>query len=182
MISNTLSKPTSIVGSSITRASGLGLGLIGPRRMPKEGLLRGDFGLGVGILIFYVNRLSGYVVAFRPFLPHPFRLYLQIIITLFPLLSPSSPSLPAIPLNSITPFYPLAPAIVICTLFFSSTLFTESISRSRYPEKYAMYQERVAMFVPFLTPVWVFWTQFRGRREVVDEGLWGSEKSKEKGE
>lgn len=182
MVNNTLSKPTNIMGSSTTRESGLGLGSFGLRRIPKEDLLRGDFGLGVGILIFYVNRLSGYVLAFHSFLSHRFRLYLQIIITFFPLLSSSSPSLPAIPSNSITPFYPLAPAIVICTLFFSSTLFTESISRARYPEKYAMYQERVAMFVPFLTPIWGFWTQFLGRREVVDEGLWGNGKSKEKAE
>ena len=45
-----------------------------------------------------------------------------------------------------------------------------------------MYQERVAMFVPFLTPIWGFWAQFWGRREVVDEGLWGNGKSKEKAE
>ncbi|KIM84343.1 hypothetical protein PILCRDRAFT_408821 [Piloderma croceum F 1598] len=105
-----------------------------------------------------------------------------IIITFFPLLSHSSPSLPSIPLNSITPLYPLAPALVLCGLFFSSTLFTESISRSKYPEKYAMYQDRVAMFVPILTPVWGVWAAYRGKKELVDEALWGNGKGKGKAE
>jgi len=107
---------------------------------------------------------------------------LQIIITFFPLLSHSSPFLPSIPLDSITPLYPLAPALVLCGLFFSSTLFTESISRSKYPEKYAMYQDRVAMFVPILTPVWGVWTAYRGKKEVIDEALWGNGKGKGKAE
>jgi len=105
-----------------------------------------------------------------------------IIITLFPLLSPSSQSLPAVPLGSITPLYPLAPALVICTLFFSSTLFSESISLSKYPEKYAMYQERVAMFVPILTPVWGALASISGKKDVLDEGLWGNGKGKGKAE
>jgi len=97
-------------------------------------------------------------------------------------MSPSSPSLPVLPLDSITPLYPLAPALVICGLFFSSTLFTEYISRSKYPEKYAIYQGRVAMFVPAMTPVLGLWTQFRGRKEVVDEAIWGNGKGKGKAE
>jgi hypothetical protein len=42
-------------------------------------------------------------------------------------------------------------------LFISSTHFTESISASKYPRGYTAYRQyrsRVAMFVPFLTPVW----------------------------
>ncbi|KAG6828508.1 hypothetical protein H0H87_001754 [Tephrocybe sp. NHM501043] len=89
------------------------------------------------------------------------------IITLIPLLSPSPPHLPfstfpspLIPPLSITfnnfhtAFLPLisalstplahtAPALALSLLFFSSTLFTESISKSKYPREYAAYQERV---------------------------------------
>jgi steroid 5-alpha reductase family enzyme len=103
-----------------------------------------------------------------------------IIINAIPLLSPSSPWLSTLPSlkYSPTPLYPLLPAIVLCTLFFSSTLFTESISRSKYPEAYGMYQERVAMFVPFLTPVWGAWADFKGRKEVLDVALWGKVKGK----
>jgi len=105
-----------------------------------------------------------------------------IIITFFPLMSPSAPSLPGIPLDSATALYPLAPALVLCLLFFSSTLFTESISLSKYPEKYAMYQERVAMFVPILTPVWGAWALIRGRKDIIDETLWGKGEGKGKAE
>lgn len=48
--------------------------------------------------------------------------------------------------------WPLAPALVLCALFYSSTLFTESITASKYPD-YKLYQKRVEMFVPLLTPV-----------------------------
>jgi len=71
---------------------------------------------------------------------------------------------------------------VICTLFFSSTLFSESISLSKYPEKYAMYQERVAMFVPILTPVWGALTSISGKKDVLNEALWGNGKGKGKAE
>ncbi|KAH9943722.1 DUF1295-domain-containing protein [Amylocystis lapponica] len=96
-----------------------------------------------------------------------------ILITLFPLLAPESPDLPALSLDSITPLWPLSPALVLCWLFFSSTIFTESISLSKYPEGYARYQQRVSMFVPFLTPVWGFLLQLRGKKESVDEMLYG---------
>jgi len=105
-----------------------------------------------------------------------------ITITLFPLLSSSSPSLSPIPPSSITSLYPLAPALVLCCLFFSSTLFTEAISCSRYPEKYAMYQERVSMFLPVLTPIWGVWARIKGRKQVVDDALWGNGKGKRKAE
>jgi hypothetical protein len=106
----------------------------------------------------------------------------QIIITLFPILSPSAPSLPAVPLDSVTSLYPLAPALVLCLLFFSSTLFTESISLSKYPEKYVLYQERVAMFVPVFTPIWGVLAVLRGRKAMMDEVLWGNGKGKGKTE
>lgn len=76
----------------------------------------------------------------------------QVIITLFPLLAPENPQLHARPIASPTLVWPLVPAFVLCALFFSSTLYTESITSSKYPD-YKLYQKRVAMFVPFLTPV-----------------------------
>ncbi|CAL1715995.1 unnamed protein product [Somion occarium] len=90
------------------------------------------------------------------------------IITLFPLLAPESPNLPAHPLSSPTAIWPLTPALVLCTLFFSSTLFSESISLSKYPEGYSAYQQRVAMFVPFLTPVWGVLLKLQGKQGKVD--------------
>ncbi|KAI0784477.1 DUF1295-domain-containing protein [Abortiporus biennis] len=96
-----------------------------------------------------------------------------VIITLFPLLAPEFPKLPAKPLSEITAFWPLTPAIVICMLFFSSTAFTESISLSKYPTSYKAYQQRVSMFVPFLTPVWGFLLQIQGKKDQVDAMLFG---------
>ncbi|KZP27428.1 DUF1295-domain-containing protein [Athelia psychrophila] len=99
-----------------------------------------------------------------------------ILITLFPILAPGPPSLPT-PLTSVTTLYPLAPCLVLCTLFFSSTLFSESISLSKYPEEYAMYQSRVAMFVPVFTPIWGLWAAVRGRKGAFDQALWGRSKA-----
>lgn len=45
----------------------------------------------------------------------------------------------------------LLPAISLSALFFASTLFTESISKKKYPQAYAAYQKRVGMFSPFKT-------------------------------
>ena len=98
----------------------------------------------------------------------------QIIITFFPILAPESPAIT----NKDTAWsalLPLAPALVLCTLFFSSTLFTESISLSKYPEGYKAYQERVAMFVPFLTPVWGLWLQLQGKKGKIDKMLFGED-------
>ncbi|EIN09854.1 DUF1295-domain-containing protein [Punctularia strigosozonata HHB-11173 SS5] len=112
-----------------------------------------------------------------------------IIMNLVPLLSPQSPSLPKVvdahhPVASLsvllhepTPLWTLVPALSLCALFFSSTLFTESISMSKYPEAYGAYRRRVAMFVPFLTPVWgLLLSVFGGReeRERVDRLVYGS--------
>ncbi|EMD33474.1 hypothetical protein CERSUDRAFT_118057 [Gelatoporia subvermispora B] len=95
-----------------------------------------------------------------------------IIINLMPLVAPESPKYD-LPPTSMTPIWPLAPAVVLCTLFFSSTIFTESISLSKYPEAYKAYQSRVAMFVPFLTPVWGLWLKLWGKKEEVDEIVYG---------
>ncbi|OBZ72701.1 hypothetical protein A0H81_07519 [Grifola frondosa] len=96
-----------------------------------------------------------------------------ILINLFPLLAPESPQLPSLPISSITPLWPITPALVLCMLFFSSTRFTEDISLSKYPEGYRAYQSRVAMFVPLLTPVWGLLLKIRGKKDEVDELLFG---------
>lgn len=99
----------------------------------------------------------------------------QVIINLFPLLAPESPRLAPSSLQSITPIWPLIPSIVLCSLFFSSTRFTESISISKYPQGYRAYQSRVAMFVPFLTPVWGLLLQLQGKKEKVDRLVYGQD-------
>lgn len=104
---------------------------------------------------------------------------MQAIITLFPLLAPETPNLElsGSPLT-VTPIWPLMPALVLCTLFVSSTRFTESISLGKYPEAYRAYQSRVSMFVPFLTPVWGFVLQLRGKKAQVDDVLFGQDPAK----
>jgi hypothetical protein len=95
-----------------------------------------------------------------------------ILQNLIPLLAPSPPSL-STPLGSTTSFWPLTPCLTLCGLFYASTLFSESITGSKYPA-YADYKKRVAMFVPFLTPVWGFLLQLQGKKQVVDESIWGA--------
>lgn len=98
---------------------------------------------------------------------------MQVIITLFPILAAESPRLSPLSLSSITPIWPLTPAIVLCTLFFSSTIYTESISLSKYPVAYRAYQQRVAMFVPLLTPVWGVVLKLLGKKDEVDDLVYG---------
>lgn len=47
-------------------------------------------------------------------------------------------------------FY-LIPGIALSALFFSSTIYTESITKSKYTTAYDAYQRRVAMFSPAKT-------------------------------
>ena len=68
----------------------------------------------------------------------------------------------------------LSPSLTLCLLFISSTRFTESISASKYPRGYAAYRSRVAMFVPFLTPVWGAILSLTGGKREVEELVWGS--------
>ncbi|KAI0671935.1 DUF1295-domain-containing protein [Trametes maxima] len=103
-----------------------------------------------------------------------------VIINLFPLLAPESPRLQSLPVSSITPIWPLLPSIILCGLFFSSTRFTESISLSKYPEGYRAYQQRVSMFVPFLTPVWGLLLKIQGKKEKVDRLVYGQDVVEEK--
>ena len=60
-INNTLSRPSNTTGSNTMTTSGQELGLGGPRRMRREGLLLRDCGVGADIPIFYVNKHFGYV-------------------------------------------------------------------------------------------------------------------------
>lgn len=96
-----------------------------------------------------------------------------IIITLIPLLSSDSPRLdfPPTSFASLTPFLP---CLVLCSLFFASTIFTESISKAKYPVAYSAYQERVAMFLPLLTPVWGVLLYIQGRKGNVDSLVYGT--------
>ncbi|KAF5381968.1 hypothetical protein D9615_004274 [Tricholomella constricta] len=120
------------------------------------------------------------------------------IITTIPLLSPSPPhliytsfpthlipSLSAILQNPYTlvpvlerVFSPLAhvtPALALSALFFSSTLFTESISRGKYPSEYKAYQERVGMFSPLRTWEKGLLVAWRGRKKAVEGVVWGNQ-------
>ncbi|KAI0067374.1 DUF1295-domain-containing protein [Artomyces pyxidatus] len=98
------------------------------------------------------------------------------VITLFPLLS-SHTSAASFPWDLV----PLAPSLALCTLFVSSTAFTEDISRGKYPEGYAAYQRRVSIFVPWMTPVWGALLRITGGAEEVrrvDALVWGNGKGK----
>ncbi|KIL59568.1 hypothetical protein M378DRAFT_110916 [Amanita muscaria Koide BX008] len=120
------------------------------------------------------------------------------IINLMPLLAPPPPFLPGgheIPMGKflkfiftepsrvkslLAPLIPdilyILPAAALTLLFISSTLFTESISKSKYPKAYAAYQKRVAMFDPSTT-VWksVIHYLFRNEAEkrTIDALVWG---------
>jgi hypothetical protein len=52
-------------------------------------------------------------------------------------------------------------------------MFSESISLSKYPVAYKAYQQRVGMFVPLLTPVWGALLSAQGKRQGVDEIVYG---------
>ncbi|KAL1746940.1 hypothetical protein HDZ31DRAFT_33117 [Schizophyllum fasciatum] len=82
------------------------------------------------------------------------------LITLFPVLPPQAGE-PLLTWKSIihapTPFvmgrrlWPLMPAAALSLLFYSSTVLTEAISASKYPEAYKAYQARVGMFKVYHT-------------------------------
>jgi hypothetical protein len=64
---------------------------------------------------------------------------------------------------------PFAPALSLISLFVGSTIFTESISLSHYPEVYSVYQKRVGMFFPI---PWG-WALGKEERKKGDRVLWG---------
>ncbi|KAF9466520.1 hypothetical protein BDZ94DRAFT_1295672 [Collybia nuda] len=126
------------------------------------------------------------------------------IITLMPLLSPSPPNLTHAGIDlslfpsfstifnnfpyALAPFFqhllePLThvmPALALTALFFSSTIFTESITMSKYPEGYKAYQERVGMFGVFRTLEKGLLLKWNGRKDEVEAAIWGTKKSEKK--
>jgi len=64
----------------------------------------------------------------------------------------------------------------------SSTLYTEAISSSKYPEAYAAYQKRVGMFSPSVSLIKALKLKFvdgEKKAKEVDRLLWGSSHVKE---
>ncbi|KAF8428859.1 hypothetical protein L210DRAFT_3488703 [Boletus edulis BED1] len=100
-----------------------------------------------------------------------------VIVNLIPLVCADGPWRQEWP-TSFSSLAPLAPGLVLCTLFFSSTMFTESISLSKYPVAYKAYQQRVGMFIPLFTSVWGAILSAQGKREAVDEIVYGQEAKK----
>jgi len=76
--------------------------------------------------------------------------------------------------DALRTLVPLSPSLALCLLFISSTRFTESISAGKYPRGYTAYRSRVAMFVPFLTPVWGALLSLTGGKRELEELVWGS--------
>jgi hypothetical protein len=78
--------------------------------------------------------------------------------------------------DALRTLVPLSPLLALYLNFISSTRFTESISASKYPPRgYVTYRSRVAMFVPFLTPVWGAILSLTGGKREVEElvSQWG---------
>lgn len=113
------------------------------------------------------------------------------IITLIPLLSPSPPHLvytasfpdlsgllqnPAEIIPLLAPLKDAVPALALSALFFSSTLFTESISYGKYPREYGAYQKRVGMFSPVGTLEKGLFLALRGKKHAIDAIVWGKGK------
>lgn len=65
----------------------------------------------------------------------------------------------------------LLPALALSALFFSSTKYTEAITKKKYSTAYDAYQKRVGMFLPFKAIV----TELAGNRskEETDKLVWG---------
>lgn len=64
------------------------------------------------------------------------------------------------------------PALLYCSVIRASTPLTESITSGKYPG-YKAYQQRVSMFGPWLTPVWGFILQLKGKKEEIDRIVYG---------
>ncbi|KAL9714191.1 hypothetical protein Ac2012v2_002500 [Leucoagaricus gongylophorus] len=111
------------------------------------------------------------------------------VLTLFPLLAPSPPDLPSFPSvqaltdprlrnNALRAYFEsvvllFLPALALSLLFFSSTSYTEAITKKKYSVAYSAYQERVGMFLPFKA----FITDWVGGKntniEKTDKLIWG---------
>ena len=130
---------------------------------------------------FWVCSLLSLSLSFLPpFAPaYLHRRKRQGVLNLIPLLSlPSAPVLVSAHkttlADALCALVPLSPSLALCLLFVSSTRFTESISASKYPRGYAAYRTRVAMFVPWVTPLWGALLCLMGGKREVEELVWGS--------
>jgi len=87
----------------------------------------------------------------------------------------ASPKLDKLSPENLTPLWPLVPSLSLCALFFSSAMFSEGISKGKYPQAYAAYQARVGMFAPILTPLKGFYIGVTNKKRAaeVDELVWG---------
>jgi hypothetical protein len=101
----------------------------------------------------------------------------------FTLLPPASAIFQNFP-HALVPFFqqllePLthvAPALALSALFFSSTIYTEAITKSKYPEGYKAYQERVGMFGVVYTFEKGLLLAWKGRKEEIEALVWGKGK------
>jgi len=120
------------------------------------------------------------------------------IITLMPLLSPSPPHLTSVDFNFsllpssseilqnfpyallpftqhvIEPLKHAVPALALSALFFSSTLYTEAITTTKYPHAYKAYKERVGMFGLLRTWEKGMMLLWNGRKAEVEAIVWGT--------
>jgi protein-S-isoprenylcysteine O-methyltransferase Ste14 len=90
-----------------------------------------------------------------------------VLITLFPVLSLPPHT------DKLAMALAFVPALALSSLFVGSTIFTESISASKYPEAYGAYRKRVGMFLP-VPWGWVVGEEERKRGDVI---LWGKSKN-----
>ncbi|KAJ7052438.1 DUF1295-domain-containing protein [Mycena amicta] len=84
---------------------------------------------------------------------------------------------PVIDFNALLrPLTPFVPVIALSALFFSSTLYTEAITLSKYPA-YASYQARVGMFSPLDTIAKGIKLALFGNKAEVERIVWGKGKT-----
>ncbi|KAG9091264.1 hypothetical protein FRC06_000644 [Ceratobasidium sp. 370] len=76
--------------------------------------------------------------------------------------------------DAMTALWPLIPPLALSALFIASTMFTESISKSKYPA-YEAYQARVGMFSPSDTLWKGLFLWARGRLDEVNAIVYGGE-------
>jgi protein-S-isoprenylcysteine O-methyltransferase Ste14 len=96
----------------------------------------------------------------------------KVLVALFPILSLPHTTLESVHADPLPVLIPVVPALALICLFLSSTLFTESISLSKYPEAYRQYQRRVGM----LLPLPLGWLLSERERANAERAIWGSDK------
>ena len=79
--------------------------------------------------------------------------------------------------NVVDAFFIMLPSLTLCFLVFSSTIFTESISSSKYPA-YKFYQQRVPMFWPievWKKLIWLKYVKGNQVKKSVESAIWGAD-------